>query len=680
MHGVGRRGWASAFSAAVLVHAGIALFVLRQEPEPGIPPDAKEAAILLGQHGTAEGDLAAGVEATLDAELVGDVEGADDVAPREAAPTPPETAPSPLPEDVVALAALEADTRPPAEAALPTDPTLVTPPSPAEAVEPAAPEAAPRPPSETAISTIPEPAMLPSPADAALVPTMQATGYRPPRETASTPPPQPATPGIPKDTMTLAALQTETRPPPETSIPAPPPPATSPLPEDIAALTASELAGVPRVEEAPATLPEPEAPPSVAPLPAEIVEGAGGEAPSVESWEPATEVPVADEALDEPPLLQAFRAPPVSATHPSPEEVPALAASEAASRPPPEEATPSPSLVATLSAPREIVALSAPQVAWRPPVERATPTPPPTAASPPLEEAEVLAVIEAAGHVPVAEAVATPPEPAQTSPLEPEPAGEAANDSPPDPARLVAAEIVVSASVPEVPETLDAVESAELAPPSAHTQEAVPDIDEAGTLPPPPEATVTPPAPATSPPLEEAPEVAANETAGRPRPEEAVAAPPAATEFLGPVEEVAMRDASVAMEPGSALPGSESQETPRTRGADAGAGTAPAPSEDAGAVAGRAGYLGWLKDRLFKRLTYPHRARAHRQTGTASVYIEVHRSGRVESYELRARTGHELLDREVEAMVERARPFPAFPEEMRQERLELLLNVEFVLE
>ena len=106
----------------------------------------------------------------------------------------------------------------------------------------------------------------------------------------------------------------------------------------------------------------------------------------------------------------------------------------------------------------------------------------------------------------------------------------------------------------------------------------------------------------------------------------------------------------------------------------------PAPAEDAGAVAGHAGYLGRLKDRLFKRLTYPNRARAHRQTGTASIYIEIHRSGRVESYELRASTGHELLDREVEAMVERARPLPPFPEEMRQEHFELLLNVEFVLE
>ena len=157
------------------------------------------------------------VEATLDAEVIGDVEGARDVAPREATPTPPETASPPLPEDIVALAAPETDTRPPPRRC-PRTRRRRRPPSPEDAVEPAAPEAdtrlppitAPlplpedivalaaleadtRPPSETAISTIPEPAM-PPPADAALLPAAEAAGDLPPRETASTPPPRSATP------------------------------------------------------------------------------------------------------------------------------------------------------------------------------------------------------------------------------------------------------------------------------------------------------------------------------------------------------------------------------------------------------------------------------------------------------------------------------------------------------
>ena len=92
MDGVGWRGWALAFAAAILAHAGIVLFLLRQEPEPGIRPDAERvAAILLGRVDATAGDFSADVAESIDAELVTTVEGAREVPPGEAPPTPPET-------------------------------------------------------------------------------------------------------------------------------------------------------------------------------------------------------------------------------------------------------------------------------------------------------------------------------------------------------------------------------------------------------------------------------------------------------------------------------------------------------------------------------------------------------------------------------------------------------------
>ena len=53
--------------------------------------------------------------------------------------------------------------------------------------------------------------------------------------------------------------------------------------------------------------------------------------------------------------------------------------------------------------------------------------------------------------------------------------------------------------------------------------------------------------------------------------------------------------------------------------------------------------------------------------------------GTVLEYQLRASSGYEVLDREVQAMLERAQPLPSMPEDMRQARLELVLPVQFQL-
>ena len=155
MHAVGWRGWALAFSAAVLAHAGVLMLVLRQAPEPETRPDAPRVAVFLGQIDSTGGGLSADAAESPDAEMIAAVEGAIEVPPREATPTPPERVAPASPEDAVALAALEADTRPPPEETISAPPEPVAPALPENAVALAALEADTRPPPEETISTPP---------------------------------------------------------------------------------------------------------------------------------------------------------------------------------------------------------------------------------------------------------------------------------------------------------------------------------------------------------------------------------------------------------------------------------------------------------------------------------------------------------------------------------------------
>ena len=104
------------------------------------------------------------------------------------------------------------------------------------------------------------------------------------------------------------------------------------------------------------------------------------------------------------------------------------------------------------------------------------------------------------------------------------------------------------------------------------------------------------------------------------------------------------------------------------------------PRAPGGADGGvRASYAARIRAWLEKHKRYPRRARLRRQTGTALLYFEVDRSGRVHGYDLRKSTGNDLLDRELAAMIARAQPLPGLPEAIGRERLELLLPIEFRL-
>ena len=817
-----------AFAAAILTHAAIALFLLRQEPEPGIRPDAERvAAILLGRVDGTDGDPPAEFAESIDAEIVTEVEGATEVPPREAAPTPPRTASAPPPDDAVAIAAIEATGRLPLEEVVSTPPAPATPASPEDAAmldalptdthpppeealsmppapaAPASPEDAvaldalptdTRPPREEALSMPPAPASPASPEDAVTFAAPDAERRPPPEEVIATPP-APATPASPEDTMVLAALQTDTRPPPEEAISTLPELARLPSPEDALALAAIEAAGrrppreavsippeevlssppeqstppLPEVavilaateaarrltpEDAVSILSEPAHPPSLVPPPAnppardsvpepvrlvaaesvgpahalstvepaEIVASAETAAPRMDSPELAAEVRNIDEAGDYSPLPEADPTPPESAMAAPLQNAEVLTVVEGAGLTPLVEATSTPSIEPVSieappsgSVPEPVRLVTAESVGPAPspaavesaeivasteavpsirdsqelaaevrnideasdysPLQEAASTPPESAKAAPLENAEVLTAVEGAGLTPLVEATSTPS-------IEPVSAEARASGSVPESVRLVRAESVDPAPSPAAVEPAEIVASIETVAPSRDSQELaveVPDIDEATTASPLLVAVSILPGPTSSPPLEEAEVLTAIERAGSPRLEAAVSSPPVPAETVGPTEEVKMRAAIDPMAFTPAPGGSEAQQAQQAPEADDETGAPPGVAEHEGISAGRAEYLARLQQRLFKRLTYPHVARSHRQTGTASLYIAVDRTGRVQLYELRTSTGHQLLDREVRAMVERARPFPPFPDEMREAHLEVLLNVEFVL-
>jgi len=99
-------------------------------------------------------------------------------------------------------------------------------------------------------------------------------------------------------------------------------------------------------------------------------------------------------------------------------------------------------------------------------------------------------------------------------------------------------------------------------------------------------------------------------------------------------------------------------------------GGLPGSTEDYAAT-----LLAWLEQ--YKE--YPRRARMRRQQGTVLLYFMVDRHGAVLDYRLHESSGYPALDDEVLAMIERAQPLPAMPEDMAREQLELVVPVQFFL-
>ncbi|WP_372400451.1 energy transducer TonB [Azospirillum sp. HJ39] len=109
---------------------------------------------------------------------------------------------------------------------------------------------------------------------------------------------------------------------------------------------------------------------------------------------------------------------------------------------------------------------------------------------------------------------------------------------------------------------------------------------------------------------------------------------------------------------------------------------APAPAAPAPSTAPSRAVPSWqgrVLGHLERHKRYPRSAQARRQEGVAQVRFTIDREGRVLSVQIDRSSGHSVLDEETVEMVRRASPLPAPPEEMAQERIELVVPVQFFL-
>ncbi|HEY7688936.1 MAG TPA: energy transducer TonB [Dongiaceae bacterium] len=83
--------------------------------------------------------------------------------------------------------------------------------------------------------------------------------------------------------------------------------------------------------------------------------------------------------------------------------------------------------------------------------------------------------------------------------------------------------------------------------------------------------------------------------------------------------------------------------------------------------------LAWLQQKLI----YPPKAERRGIEGTATVWIQIDSAGHVLDYRIRQSSGHRLLDREVEALIERADPMPPVPADEQAPQLEFTIPVVF---
>ena len=106
---------------------------------------------------------------------------------------------------------------------------------------------------------------------------------------------------------------------------------------------------------------------------------------------------------------------------------------------------------------------------------------------------------------------------------------------------------------------------------------------------------------------------------------------------------------------------------------------APAPVAPSPPSRAVPSWQGQVLGHLERHKRYPRSAQARRQEGVAQVRFTIDREGRVLSVQLDRSSGQSVLDEETVEMVRRASPLPAPPDEMKQERIELVVPVQFFL-
>ncbi|MES2057713.1 MAG: energy transducer TonB [Pseudomonadota bacterium] len=120
--------------------------------------------------------------------------------------------------------------------------------------------------------------------------------------------------------------------------------------------------------------------------------------------------------------------------------------------------------------------------------------------------------------------------------------------------------------------------------------------------------------------------------------------------------------------------------------ADAAASTAPPPrkgaadSFDSSAPAGNSrSYAARIRSWLYAHKTYPRRSRMRREEGVVRVRFTLDRQGQLLEGRVIERSGFPALDEEGQAMLSRASPYPAAPQEVPGTRIEFTVPLEWRL-
>ena len=140
--------------------------------------------------------------------------------------------------------------------------------------------------------------------------------------------------------------------------------------------------------------------------------------------------------------------------------------------------------------------------------------------------------------------------------------------------------------------------------------------------------------------------------------------------------EVVARDLAIA-EP--QIPNPASALEPEVPEAEIALGAGPSTIGNGNVPGAWSDYVAVLQVWLKKHREYPESALLLRQEGTASVYFVINRDGSLRDYRIEKSSGHELLDRAVIGMIERAQPLPQIPGNLDGTQVVLVVPVQFVL-
>jgi len=221
------------------------------------------------------------------------------------------------------------------------------------------------------------------------------------------------------------------------------------------------------------------------------------------------------------------------------------------------------------------------------------------------------------------------------------------------------------------PEPAPAVSEPQAAPPVAEPAPAPPEPAPPEPAPPEPQPVVEPPPPEPEPVMNEA--IPEQELPAVPQAEVALPPPPPKViEKRRPPPprprpaRVQPKQAPAAASPAAAPPAAAAQPAP----------AAPSP---AAAAAATASWQGQILAHLNRFKRYPAEAQMRRHQGVAYLRFTLNRAGKVLRFTLQRGSGHELLDQEALALIERAQPLPPPPPELARETFELVVPLQFHL-